>query len=435
MTTRARAVADVMEHITDEQLTEIISGLVNVPSPTGYEAMVARSIVDRLREHGVRAEYQEIDQDQANAAGVVAGDGGPSLLLYAPLDTFTTGDETYDVPGAADPLRPDMRAEATVHGPLVRGLGASNPKGHAATILAVAEAFAASGVRPAGDLAVGFGAGGMPSFVLTQRPGSRQNTGHGVGAGFLLERGYTTDYAIIAKPGWTVSHEEVGLVWIDVVVEGIHTYVGSRHRLPYDNAVVSAAAVAVHLEEWFEDYAARHEYETMRPQGIVSSVHGGLDRLAASTPASVRLRLDVRLTTRQTPAEVTREIRAELAEFARNHGSTVTVRQVAAIPASRTDPLSPVVRAVAGAFEEVTGEPHPRITRNSGATDANILRMRGVPTARVGMPKVLSAPDGGDVDFSLGMNLVDVREMRRLAEVLVRSVLLLPDHFRGGRDR
>ena len=54
--------------------------------------------------------------------------------------------------------------------------------------------------------------------------------------------------------------------------------------------------------------------------------------------------------------------------------------------------------------------------------------MRGVPTARVGMPKVTARPDGGEVDFTAGMNLADLRDMRRLAEILVRTLVALPQH-------
>jgi LytS/YehU family sensor histidine kinase len=61
------------------------------------------------------------------------------------------------------------------------------------------------------------------------------------------------------------------------------------------------------------------------------------------------------------------------------------------------------------AWESVAGLPHEPILRNSGATDANVLRMRGVPTARVGMPKVTRGLNGEAVDFTLGMNLVDRR--------------------------
>lgn len=420
-----RAVARVMRLVTRDRLAEAVRGIVDIASPTGAEAPVAEWIAAHLAGAGVDARVQHLDPWQANAAGVLPGPAdGPSVLLYAPLDTFTVGDMAHDLPWAAPAPRPDLLPRATVHGDLVQGLGAGNPKGHAACVLVTLAALAGAGVELPGEVVAGFGAGGMPSFAIDGvGAAGRRNTGHGVGAGFLLERGYTTDYAVIAKPGWQVSHEEVGLVWLDVLVPGIHTYAGSRHRLPYRNAVALAGAVAGHLEDWLEEYAGRHEHATMRPQGVVSSVTGGFERLAASTPALVRLRLDVRLTTAQNPAGVTREVRAEVRRLGERLGADLRVEQVAAIPASRTPPESPIVRAAVSAFEAVAGVPHEPIPANSGATDANILRMRGVPTARVGMPKVPAAPGGGPVDFALGMNLVDLTEMRRLAEVLVRTVL------------
>jgi hypothetical protein len=101
----------------------------------------------------------------------------------------------------------------------------------------------------------------------------------------------------------------------------------------------------------------------------------------------------------------------------------LVVRQVASVPGSRTDPAAPIVRSTIAAWEAVAGRRHEPVLGNSGATDANVLRMRGVPTARVGMPKVARGPYGGPVDFTLGMNAVDLVEARRLVEVLVRSVV------------
>ncbi|WP_067460956.1 M20 family metallopeptidase [Actinomadura macra] len=427
------AVARVMRQVTGEDLLAAITGIVDIASPTGAEGELASWIAARLSREGVESHVQWIDELQANAVAVLRGSGGgASTLLYAPLDTFTTGDPTWDVPGAARRMRPDMLARAVVRGDLVQGLGAGNPKGHAACVLVAFEALAASGAELAGDVVAGFGAGGMPTFAIEGigTPG-RANTGHGIGAGFLAERGFTTDHAVIAKPGWTVSHEEVGLVWLDIIVPGEHTYVGSRHRMPYRNAVALSGTVANRLEDWFEKYAVRHEHGTMRPQGVVSSVAGGLGHLAASTPAAVRLRVDVRLTTQQTPATVTREVRAFVTAMGQELGADLRVEQIAAIPASRTDPDSPVVRAAVEAWEGVAGVRHEPIRENSGATDANILRMRGIPTARVGMPKVPEGPAGESVDFTLGMNLVDVREARRLVEILVRTVLLLDGHGMG----
>ncbi|MDF5755091.1 M20/M25/M40 family metallo-hydrolase [Spongiactinospora sp. TRM90649] len=420
-----KRVSAVMGTVTREQVRSAVRGVVEVPSPTGAERDLAEWIAARLHAGPVRSRVQAMDERQANAVAVLPGtSNGPSVLLYAPLDTFTTGDPAIDVPWASATMRADMEPKARVHGDLVQGLGAGNPKGHVACVLVALEALSASGLALPGDVVAGFGAGGMPSFAVEGLgTAGRADTGHGVGAAFLLERGFTTDHAVIAKPGWNVSHEEVGLVWLDVLVPGIHTYAGSRHRLPYRNAVALAGEVAGRLEAWLEKYADRHEHATMRPQGVVSSVRGGLEHLAASTPAQVRLRLDLRLTTRQSPAGVTREVREFVNGLGDELDAALRVEQVAAVPATRTDPRSLVVRSAVQAWEAVAGMRHVPITGNSGATDANVLRMRGVPTARVGMPKVTAGLDGEPVDFTLGMNLVDLAEARRLVEVLVRTVL------------
>src|SRR5690606_22306419 len=113
-------------------------------------------------------------------------------------------------------------------------------------------------------------------------------------------------------------------------------------------------------------------------------------------------------------------------------GVRLAARQVAAVPGTRTDPEAEIVRATIAAWEQVAGRPHVPIAANSGATDANILRLRGVPTARVGMPKVTAAPDGGEVDFTLGMNVVDLNAARNLVEVSIRTVLGLGEGPRRG---
>jgi acetylornithine deacetylase/succinyl-diaminopimelate desuccinylase-like protein len=422
-------IAEACRHISVDRLRELVVGLVDVPSPTGDEGPLAKHIASILGAAGITAAVQPLDDRQANAWGRVPGSGsGPDLMLYAPIDSLTTGDAAQDVPWIGPVLRPDMRPQARVHGDLVVGLAASNPKGHAACVLAAAEAIVNAGLPLTGDLVVAFGAGGMPTNALPG--GARRNTGQGAGCSFLLEQGVWTDFAVIAKPGWTVSWEEVGLAWFEVTVHGTHTYVGSRHRLPYRSAIAGAGEVAVRLERWFVEYARRHTDGLVAPQGVVSSIEGGWPRMAAVTPAACRLMVDLRLSPRTTPMRAGREfaaaidaIRAELPELEISH------RMVLAIPGATTDPDNWVCRSAVAAWEAAEGRPHEPILGNSGATDANILRGRGIPTVRVGMPKVtaapLSLPFGSQaaphpVDFAMGMNTVDVREMRRLTQYLVR---------------
>jgi hypothetical protein len=80
-----------------------------------------------------------------------------------------------------------------------------------------------------------------------------------------------------------------------------------------------------------------------------------------------------------------------------------------------------VCAAATAAWEDVEGAAHTPVLGASGATDANILRARGIPTVRVGMPKVGQGPY--PMDFTVGMNTVDVREMYRLTRLLVHTAV------------
>jgi acetylornithine deacetylase/succinyl-diaminopimelate desuccinylase-like protein len=420
-------VRSVLARVTEDRLRAAARAVTGIPSPTGREAPLAHYLADRLSAAGFAATAQHIDESQANAVGRLRGaGGGEDLMLYAPIDTLTTGEESLDVPWIGSALRADMLPVARDEGPFVSGLGASNPKGHAACILVLAEALAELGPQLTGDLVVAFGAGGMPTNAVPA-PGypARANTGHGVGCSFLLERGWYTDHAVIAKPGDFVAHEEVGLAWFEIAVPGVHTYVGSRHRMPYRNPIVTAAEVVRRLEAWLAEYPARQRTATAAPQGVIGSIAGGWERMLAVTPALCRIRMDVRVAPGTTPLQVKRELAGFVDRLGRELGVDLGVEMVLAVPATHTPPDAPIVRRAIAAWERTAGRAHDPVPDNSGATDANILRARGIPTARVGMPKVSSTELDVDpaVDFARGMNTVDVRAMRRLCEVLARITI------------
>jgi acetylornithine deacetylase/succinyl-diaminopimelate desuccinylase-like protein len=425
--TRSRQwVQEAWELIDPRRLTELVVGMVDIPSPTGEEGELARWLADTMAGCGLDGRYQEIDSEQGNAVGRLRGDGtGEDLLLFAPIDTLTVGDPAEDVPWAGPELRPDMCTRAQVHGDHVVGLGASKPKGHAAALIAAAEAIGRAGVPLRGDLLVGLGAGGMPTNGRTARGLTRRNTGQGVGCSFMLEQGVWADHALIAKPGWAVAWEEVGLCWFDVRVHGTYTYVGSRHRMPYRNAVAGAAVVIDALERWFPEYAVRHTDGLVAPQGIVSGVEGGWGRTAAITPAVCHLAVDLRISPRTSPAQARREFAEAMAAIRAAHPELeVDWDLVLAIPGTATAQDAPIVAAAVDAWEAIAGRPHEPIVGTSGATDANILRSRGLPTARIGMDRI--GPDAPlPLDFPSGQNVVDIREAVRLARAVVHTAIAL----------
>ena len=61
---------------------------------------------------------------------------------------------------------------------------------------------------------------------------------------------------------------------------------------------------------------------------------------------------------------------------------------ILSIPGSSTDPHNWIVQSCMRAWELVENKKHTPRTETSGATDANILRAAGIPTARLGMPRL-----------------------------------------------
>ncbi|MEM1389590.1 MAG: peptidase dimerization domain-containing protein [Pseudomonadota bacterium] len=402
--------------ISDEHLTETLCELVNTRSPTGEEASLAGQISARLRRYGVNADTQSFNKSQANAIGRIDGEGDKSLLLYAPLDTVTSDHAEEDLPWAGPELRDDMRACAFVEDGHVFGLGAHNPKGHAACILETARVLAVMDTKLAGNLFFGFGAGGMPTH---SRPGLPEDTGHGVGCRHLVESLPPMDGAIIAKSGTSVTWEEVGFVWLEVTVAGKHNYVGARHLMPYDNAIANAAQLILQLEEWFDTYAARNASENCRPQGTVAHMSSGWERMPAFTPECAKFLIDLRFTPEQTAEGVEKEFAEALKTFSAALNLQTSYRVTQTINASRTPPTSPVIKTAIRVWESIHGQPHIPFTVMSGATDANILRGLGIPTARIGLAKA-KLPN---IDFALGMNCVALSELRQLTKFLTLSVL------------
>jgi len=387
-------------------------------------------IADLLVACDADGRVQPLDDRQANAWGRLRSTGsrdGATVMLYAPIDTMTTGDPRHDLPHVAANLDPHMLPHAVADGGRVVGLGAMNPKGHAACILGAIEAIARSGVELDGDLIAAFGAGGMPTNSLPELDGApqRYHTGQGVGCSFLIESGVWADAAVIAKSGWAISWEEVGLAWCDIIVRGTHTYVGARHLLAYRNAIAEAATVVQCLEAWFVEradrWSAEHPDSHVEPQGMVAAISGGWQRMAAFTPAEVTIRVDMRLAPGQSPLDARRELAGALSTLA-SDGIDLDVELVIGIPGSRTEPDHWIVGTTIEAWEAETGEQHIAARRTSGATDANILRNRGIPTVRVGLPKS-TEPDGTPIGFGAGMNTVDVDALVMLTRYLVRVAL------------
>ncbi|WP_205871160.1 hypothetical protein, partial [Mycolicibacterium holsaticum] len=297
--------------VGDTELESILSMLLSQPSQTGHEHALANRIAGWAVEHGLSARVDRGVGESANVVITVPGQrsNARSLLIYAPIDTVCSEDPHQFAPwfGTIDVRSQWSRTQHI--GDWVVGEGAENPKGYAAAALGAALSLSQSGAN-AGDVQVALCGGSVPSH------GSDAAT-MGLGSGLirLLQRGLCADAAIACKPGWFVTHEEAGVVWLRVRLASRGAYVGSRHTTLYHNVIPVAARLAIQLEQWFEEYSTDERAGTVAPQGAVTGVHAGVAELAAFVGEACDVLLDVRIGPRRTVSEVRRLVRRVVADI------------------------------------------------------------------------------------------------------------------------
>ncbi|MGQ0651872.1 MAG: peptidase dimerization domain-containing protein [Betaproteobacteria bacterium] len=416
---RERYAARIAGLLDRDWMLRELARIVDIPSPLGEERPLAERLARLMGELGLQAAVQPIDAHSANAIGQLGDGDGPSVMLFAPLDSALSGIESEEVPWIGPELRADHKPVARIEGDGVIGLSADNPKASIIAIIAAVAALRKAEVPLAGRVVVALGAGGAPS---NKRPANeRWNVGHGTGCEFLLQQGVRADYAIVVKPGFAVQWEEVGVCWFRVRVHGSQSYVGRKHVLVEDNAIVKAAAVIPHLEAWFREYSARHTDGLVAPQGAIGAIQGGWTYKPAFTPAACDIYVDMRVSPRSNPMEVWRELNEALRAVNKKLGYQIDCALIAAVEGPGTPETNWIPQSCIRAWEAVEGRKHEPFRLTSGQTEAVIFRRHGIPTARVGMPAQMSPTGGERMKHSMG--ITKAGGIVKLAEVLARTLI------------
>jgi len=380
-----------------ERLHRVNRELVAIHSPTGRERAASEYMVRYLGEIGVAATYQPMGETSGNAIGKLRGSGGgPSLLLYAPIDTHLDA-SADDVPWVGPRLRADMIPQVEERDGLVIGLGAANPKAMVATLAEAARVVHAAAIPLEGDLYVAYAGGGMPVDLA-----AAGNRGLSDGVFHLLSRGMQTDFALVMKPGNAVYYEEPGLCWFKVAVRGTLGYAGMPHgNARFRSSIVPAAQVILALEEWLPRYTERNTSGQVAPQGWIAAVRAGWPDRIAFPSATADIYLDLRCNPRTPPAEVKAQFEQALADIrARHPGIELDCEMTASLPGASTDPADWIVQSAIRAWETVEGRPHPTPPRTSGQTDISTIRNLGIPTARTGW---VSTPEKTPDEYRQGL--------------------------------
>ena len=390
--------ATVQNPLTDEQrawydkacakldakrLQELLFQLTDIHSPTGAAGRASQFMAERMRQIGLNAHYDAMNDISGNVMGELRGSGnGATLLLYAPIDTHLEGDDS-DYPWAGPEQFVDLKPEATQVDDWVYGLGSSNPKAMVATLTEVVNALTDAGVPLVGDINLGFADGGMPVNIP-----ERENAGMSDGVQHLLNRGMAPDFCIIMKPWNWVYHEEPGMGWFKITVKGTLGYAGVPRGTPgFRSSIVPAAQVILELEDWLPRYTERNTSGVVRPDGWISALQSGWPNRPAFPSAATEIYFDVRINPRTSPADVKAQV-AEFIDGLRNKYPDLELdwEMYGSVPGGTTDPNNWIIQSARRGWEEIESKPYVEPDLLGGQTDGAALRRLGIPTARMGWP-------------------------------------------------
>jgi acetylornithine deacetylase/succinyl-diaminopimelate desuccinylase-like protein len=392
-----------------EELHELLTGALAIPSPAGGELTLAEWIAAWLTERHPKLDVV-VDQfapGRANLECRVKGTdpGSPDLVLYSHLDTSLSGDPVIDRPlGIIGPGSAAMDPPAPGRGgDIISGHGVVVAKGPLAAAVCgfgrAARTLAAQGRPPRAMLLLASGGTHRAGPHWLELPPGAPATGAGDGVRRFLSR-HRPGAAVVAKAGPPgLLYEEPGAAFVLVEVHGTVGLVMARSEAVRDGGVPAAAGAAVRgVERWRERFIRR-----LTPPGSQSGREAGVGALRAGLPYKPDLIsgllecfVYVVLGPGDDPERLAGELAAAVAASLRDDGRrnlSVRATLLDASISQRTDAAAPIVRIAEDAYRAVRGVPAPRPVGWTGSTDGVILRRAGVDTVRVG-PSPLSSGVG-----------------------------------------
>ena len=384
----SKLVAKAVDKIDRGRLVDLVVELTNVPSPTGYEAEVARTFHEVLGGAGFRTTLQPIGDGRYNAIGILEGVGrGKSLMFNGHLDT-SFGSELAD-------RGIGYRTEATIiDDEWIYGMGSFNMKSALAAYVEASQAIQAAGIRLAGDILIA-GVAGEIEKSPTGEYDDPKYQGYGVGTKFAITHGAVADYCILGEPtNMKVIPRHCGTTWLKIKIPGvlIHTAWSELEK----NAILHSGLVLGALNEWIDEYRARHAIGDFRPKVNIAAIEGGWPWRGARSPDSCSIYMDVRTVPGVMPVEVYREVREVIQALVKKHpqleGTIVDIYVSA--PGTSIPDDHELIQTVVQAHTDQLGKA-PELGIENWYSDAAHMNRYGIPTVNYGSAGRIRTGGGG----------------------------------------
>lgn len=401
-------VSKALACIKEEDLIQLASDLVNIPSQTGQEQQVGEYVLEWLNRNGFKAIGQEVETGRLNAVGVLEGTGGgASLMFNSHLDTAWAGYAADRL--ATGKVTAGILPKAIRQGDMMTGQGIVNCKGPLACFLIAGKAIKDSGLSLRGDLIMAGVCGeiGRAQVDEFQGPTFRSK---GLGTRHLLTHGFTSDFAVVAEPSqFSLTWALPGTVYIKVTAKGRAAYTPFSDRK--DNSIVKMAGIVKAISDWANLYEAKNVYKFSRgeihPKVNIGAIRGGLPSKPNYSPALSSLYIDIRTPPGRDPYQVAKELKEVVKPF------DVDVDVYLAKKGYEAKNVENLVKSIDSAHSRIFGYKPKEI--NTGYTsmwnDNNIYSELGIPSVKIG-PSRRDAP--GDYSNQYISDLVSAAKIYAL---------------------
>jgi succinyl-diaminopimelate desuccinylase len=366
-------IEDVLNRIDREELVRLARELVRIPSvyrpeeENGNEVRVARFVADYLERAGFSVRTVEVTPGRPNVWAVWEGDRpGKTLLFEAHTDVVTEG-------SAEDWDHPPFEAERD--GGRIYGRGACDTKGNLAAAVLAVRAVRDSGVT-------------YPGSLILCHPVDEEGMMAGIKA--FIEGGHAdgVDAAVICEPEENqLCIKQKGALRVEVTLRGTMAH-GAMPQSGV-NPVTRAARFVVAVEELEREEIERHAedsflgYPSLTPTILMGPSLG--EPQINVIPASAYVALDIRTVPAQSHRDLVERLEDIIARLASEDPDfDATLEVIEERPPTETLKDEPLVRAMARAYDHLTGE-EPIYNGVPGATDGTFLHAwAGIPIVTTG---------------------------------------------------
>ena len=351
----------VWRRIDRGELIRFARDLVRIPSvfrpedPDGNEARVARYVADYLDGEGFEVRTEEVSPGRPNVWAIWRGDRpGKTLLFEGHTDVVTEGraEEWRHLPFGAELV-----------GSRIYGRGSCDTKGNLAAAVMAVKAIKDSGIPFAGRL-------------LLCHPVDEEGMMSGIKHFIRGGHAEGVDGAVICEPEENqVCVAQKGAMRVEVTVRGRMAH----GAMPSSgvNPVTRAARFVVAVEALEKEEISRHGedpllgYPSITPTVLLGPESG--EPQINVIPSSAYVALDIRTVPDQSHEKIVARLEGCLAALeTEDPDFEADLEVIEERPPTETGVDDPLVRAVAAAYTQLTGE-QPRYNGVPGATDGTFL--------------------------------------------------------------